>query len=60
MYSWDYKGYNACGVLVTYEAIFKPASELASLGLVRRKKGENSEHAAYAGKWREAWSPGIR
>lgn len=38
-----------CGLLVTYKAIFKPASDVGGLALVRRKKGENLEHIAVTG-----------
>lgn len=62
-----------CGLLVTYKAIFKPASDMGSLGLGRRKKGENSEHTVVTGlgckedwlahKWRcnvtPWWWPGM-
>lgn len=49
-----------CGILVAYKAICSPASDLGSLGLVRRKNGESSVHTAVPG-WgceeEEAWVP---
>lgn len=34
-----------CGVLVTYEAVFQPASGLGSRGLARRKERERRAHS---------------